>query len=789
MPKKRRRKRTYSRKTHSSPKESLFSNMSPETKKGILVFCLLILGFLSFLALFDLSGSLGRGMLKLMSWSVGWFYFILPLLFIILGYIFLNPKKYIIEFRHCIGMLLFLFSSTGFLNLILRTDEIMPFLKEGQGGGSIGMLFYWPLFNLAGFWGAIVILIGLFVISVLLIFDLSISDLNLVEKFKGLFRLRREKIDDDDEFEYEEEKVKSRRKEKTRSIFSKKQSAQKNTVEPTTETYQKPLADQKKDETMPISKKVYRDIKIPLNLLNDKKSQPISMDIESGKEKIQKTLENFNIHVEMKEVNVGPTVTQFTLKPDETVRLTKIITLQDNLSLSLAAHPLRIEAPIPGRSLVGIEVPNKVASLVRLKEILSDPVFQKSEGSLSFALGKNVSGKNIVVDLAKMPHLLIAGSTGSGKSVCINALILSLLYRSNPNELKFIMVDPKRVELSPFNGIPHLLTPVITKVDKTINALKWAVNEMDKRYDILSKANKKDIYGYNDSVSLEHKMASIVIVIDELADLMAVAAQDVEGAIIRLAQMARAIGIHLVLATQRPSVNVITGLIKANITSRIAFSVASQIDSRTMIDTGGAEKLLGRGDMLFVSADLSKPRRLQGAFVSEQEKENIIEFLRKQAEPDYLDEVTESESATSSFISKGRNGDYDKLLMEAKEVVIRQEKASATLLQRRLRVGYARAARILDELEEIGVVGPANGPKPRDVLMQESGGQSQLNSIPESPVIETNQDGINEELEEAADEILESNEDDDNQTRSNENVVEEDEFEIEEDFFEEEGRD
>ncbi len=707
-------KRRAQRETRQKPDRDIISKISPETKKAILVFCLLILGFLSFLALFNLSGKMGEVMLKGMRWILGWLYFFVPILLIFFGFILLNPKKYTIHFRHYLGLALFFLSLTGFLNLVISSEDVYEQILEGRGGGYVGVPFYWAFSQIAGFWGAVVILFGIFIISIFLTFNLNLSHLHIAQKIRELLNPRRDKIDEDKIDE---------------TILSSVdgESEEKSKVEDDLQKRSDMVIDGNADETgkrqkgiFPvIPKKIYKDIKIPLDLLSDQRGVPVSRDIDASKERIKRTFANFNINVEMGEVNVGPAVAQFTMKPDENVKLSKILALQDNLALSLAAHPIRIEAPIPGKSLVGIEVPNKVISTVRIKEILSDSVFKKNDGHLVFALGKDVSGANHVVDLVKMPHLLIAGATGSGKSVCINTLIISLLYRLNPNELKFIMIDPKRVELPPYNGIPHLLTPVITKVDKTINALKWAVNEMDRRYDLLSKTNKKDIFSFNSSVlKIEDKLPQIVIVIDELADLMAQAAQDVENAIIRLAQMARAIGIHLVLATQRPSVNVITGLIKANITSRIAFSVASQIDSRTILDTSGAEKLLGKGDMLFICAELSKPRRLQGAFVSESEKERIIDFLKTQAQPDYLEEVTEFGAHTVGFASSG-GGQADVLLEEAKKIIVRSDKASATLLQRRLQVGYARAARILDQLEEMGVVGPAQGSKSRDVLMTE----------------------------------------------------------------------
>lgn len=709
LPKRHYRKR---HKNYDIPQDNFITRLSPETKKGIFVVFLLVFGFLSFLGLFDLVGNLGEYITIGTSFVFGWLHFLIPIVFIILGYMYLFPSKYNIHSRHYIGLALFLLSSTGLLNLFLDPENIFSELGSGKGGGYFGMALYYPFYKLSGIWGTAIILFGLLIVSIMVMFDLSIHDLNFFNKLRQHMNNNKERrrfesseekeeifIDDGLDEEITEKNIS---KEKDYEEKSSNQMHQEKLIEPNEKT-----------------KKVYKDIKIPIELLSDNKTSPASYDVETNKEKIKKTLANFGINVEMGEVNVGPTVTQFTLKPDESVKLSKIGALQDNLAMSLAAHPLRIEAPIPGKSLVGIEVPNKVISTVRLREIISDPIFKKSEGCLTFALGQDVSGKNIAVNLEKMPHLLIAGATGSGKSVAINSLILSLLYRLNPNELKLILVDPKRVELTPYNGIPHLYTPIITKPDKTVNALKWAVSEMDRRYDLLSSVGRKDIYSYNKSVlKVENKLSNIVIIIDELADVMFTNPVDVETAIIRLAQMARAVGIHLVLATQRPSVNVITGLIKANITSRIAFSVASQIDSRTILDCAGAEKLLGRGDMLFISAELSKPRRLQGAYVSEEEKERVIEFLRAQAEPEYLDEITDGADAGIPGFS-GKIENKDALLNEAKNVVVKFEKASATLLQRRLSVGYARAAKLLDQLEQIGVVGPANGPKPRDVLVRE----------------------------------------------------------------------
>jgi DNA segregation ATPase FtsK/SpoIIIE, S-DNA-T family len=434
---------------------------------------------------------------------------------------------------------------------------------------------------------------------------------------------------------------------------------------------------------------------------------------------IQQTLESFGISVTMGEVNVGPTVTQYTFTPPAGVKLNKITGLDTNLALSLAAHPIRIEAPIPGKSAVGVEIPNKGIATVRLRDVLSSPEVEKHKEPLRFVLGRDVTGTPMTTDLANMPHMMIAGATGSGKSVMINALLTSMLYRNSPADLKLILVDPKRVELGLYNDIPHLLTPVIVEPEKCISALKWAVAEMEKRYKLLSEKGNRNIIEYN-KAHKEEAMPYIVIIIDELADLMVLAAADVEGLIVRLAQMARAVGIHLVLATQRPSVDVITGIIKANIPARLAFSVASQIDSRTILDQMGAEKLLGKGDMLFASPDYIKPRRIQGVFVSEKETKAVTDYLRSVRPPSYNEEVL-AQKVTIGGKTVGGGGDFgepdDDMFDEAAEAVFRAGKASASMLQRRLRIGYARAARLLDLLEERGIIGPADGARPRDVLI------------------------------------------------------------------------
>jgi DNA segregation ATPase FtsK/SpoIIIE, S-DNA-T family len=457
-----------------------------------------------------------------------------------------------------------------------------------------------------------------------------------------------------------------------------------------------------------------------LDLLNQKQDKADAGDVNGNAKIIHDTFENFNIEVEMEGANIGPRVTQYTMKPPAGAKLTKITALADNLALDLAAHSIRIEAPIPGKRAVGIEVPNVKSATVRVSAILSSSQWQDVQGPLGIAIGKDISGSSTVADLDKMPHLLVAGQTGSGKSVMINTILTSLLYRNSPADLKLILVDPKQVELKPYDEIPHLLTPVITEPEKCISALKWAVAEMERRYKALADVSKRNIAEYN-SLKKEEGMPYIVIVIDELADLMMMAARDVEALIVRIAQKARAVGIHLVLATQRPSVDVITGLIKANVPARIAFTTASQVDSRTIIDQVGAEKLLGQGDMLLLTADMPKPVRIQGAFISDEETIKVMDFIRMQRPPQYDDEVVSQPVQLNGkggiVADYGANDADDDMWRDAVRVVIENRKASTSLLQRRLRIGYGRAARLIEQMEEQGIIGAADGSRPREVLV------------------------------------------------------------------------
>ena len=475
----------------------------------------------------------------------------------------------------------------------------------------------------------------------------------------------------------------------------------------------------------------------PISLLSDQKLGKADRgDINKNIEVIQNTLDSFGIQAHVSEVHKGPAVTQYALTIAMGTKLSKINALQSDLALALAAPQgqIRIEAPIPGRDLVGIEIPNRSLEFVSLRDMLSSPAMQGSKSKTVVSLGLDVSGTACVVDISKMPHILIAGTTGSGKSVLINAFISSILFRASPEEVKFIMVDPKRVELTPYNGIPHLLTDVITDVDKVVNALGWAVAEMEKRYKIFQEVGVKNISGYNESKAFQ-SMPYIVVIVDEMADIMmSKNANDVENHIVRLAQMARATGIHLVLATQRPSVNVLTGLIKANIPARIAFQVTSMIDSRVIIDTPGAEKLLGKGDMLFIPPDVAKPKRIQGAFVSDKEISDLLKFIQSTGVETKRDEtITKSIAAKGRISENGQDmGNVDEKFEEAARLCIAEGKGSASLLQRRLEVGYARAARILDQLENAGILAHAEGNKPREIIVNSFDEFSPQNEEPEA---------------------------------------------------------
>lgn len=465
------------------------------------------------------------------------------------------------------------------------------------------------------------------------------------------------------------------------------------------------------------------DYKLPSFNLLDKPKKLKQKDEHKGMtanaKKLEKTLESFGVRAKVTQIHRGPAVTRYEVQPDIGVKVSRIVNLTDDLALALAAKDIRIEAPIPGKAAIGIEVPNREVAVVSLREVLESPEYHESSSKLTLGLGRDISGEAIVGDMTKMPHLLVAGATGSGKSVCINGLIASILYKAKPNEVKFLMIDPKMVELNIYNGIPHLLSPVVTDSRRAALALKKVVAEMEKRYELFAESGARDITRYNQLMAEKHPerahpaLPYIVVIIDELADLMMVAPHDVEDAIIRLAQMARAAGIHLIIATQRPSVDVITGVIKANIPSRIAFGVSSQADSRTILDMGGAEKLLGRGDLLYLPVGASKPTRIQGAFLSDQEVESIVSFCKEQQEAQYNEDIM----VQNEDLNEKADDVEDELYPQAVKLVVEAKTASVSLIQRRLRVGYTRAARLIDEMEARGVVGPYEGSKPREVLV------------------------------------------------------------------------
>lgn len=694
------------------------------TELGVIF--LFTLSIFSLLGILGLAGRAGSLISDLLGVLFGVTKITFPFLLAGLAAVLLKKRESPISIIQIIGGVLCCFSVQAFFHLSFPPQDSLAAALQGQGGGLTGFFLADSLQLVVGFWGSLLVLIAVAVSSLLIVLNTSlrviidgcVAVLDAIGEavsslFDGVGSFRQQQKGSllDVEAEQGEDDTPGFVKKTLAGVLATGggANAQKMTTVP---------APQEKPEMEVLAPKKLKNIQLSLTLLNNNKYQPTSGDIKTNILIIQKTLENFGISVEMGEVNVGPTVTQFTLKPADGIKLASITALHNDLALALAAHPIRIEAPIPGRALVGIEVPNQKTALVPLRDILDSEEFKKRKNNMHIALGKDVSGKARIASLVSMPHILIAGSTGSGKTVCINTLIVSLLFQNGPDTLRFIMVDPKRVELTCYNDIPHLLTPVITDVKKAINALRWAVTEMERRFDVLSKAGKRDIGSYNKSG--EEELPYIVIVIDELADIMQTAGPEAESMIIRLAQMARAVGIHLVLATQRPSVDVITGLIKANITSRIAFAVASQMDSRTILDTSGAEKLIGRGDMLYISAEISRPMRIQGAYLSDDEIERVTKYLKESGEPSYQTGVTEKQGGANSVGGGLSDDSEDDMLPEAKEVIIQAGKASASLLQRRLRVGYARAARLLDLLEAQGFIGPSDGARPREILARQT---------------------------------------------------------------------
>lgn len=688
--------------------------VSDGLKQSIFAILLGTAAVLFLLSFFGLAGAVGELTDEVLANVFGWNRWLFAVVLLLIGWGVVFPDRRALSKLNLFGIALFFLAFNGLMNLLLIDAGEMDAVAISKAGGYIGLVISELLAGFFGFWGAFVVAVALLLTSILLTFNTSLgSMLTIHTHLTGIGRRvhhRREAEDDeweDEEFEEDEEE------EDEAYIEEDEEEEDESGDEEERHVRVGGGVAAGVPETVMTTRR-RRQMEIPLDLLEEKGAEAKSGDLERGVELIVQTFQNFGIDVEMKDVKVGPSVTQYALKPAQGIKLSRIVALQNDLALALAAHPIRIEAPIPGRSLVGIEVPNQTIGKVSLRELLESKEFKRRKSDFTAPLGRDVAGTVQQLEVDKAPHMLVAGATGSGKSVCLNLIIASLLYQNGPDDLKLVMVDPKRVELGVYAGIPHLLVPPITKVDEAINALKWGVREMERRLDHLAKHGVRDIDSYNKKS--KERMPKICIVIDELADLMSQNKRDVEAVIVRIAQMARAAGIHLILATQRPSVDVITGTIKANIPTRLAFAVASQVDSKTIIDQAGAEKLLGRGDMLYTTPAISKPRRVQGAYISDKEISNIIDFLKEEGEPDYNYQITEDSRGGGTVLD---SDDSDPLMDEAIQIILESQKASTSYLQRRMKIGYSRAARIIDLLEEAGVIGEQNGSKPREVLIDE----------------------------------------------------------------------
>ena len=721
-------------------KSTLFENrLKTETRHGIWAILFFALAMFLLMSMFSSAGKAGDFVYEFLNYFLGIGYILFPLLFVLLGSSFLKSEAPDIGWARAVSGTMFLLSGLGMIDVV----------SLEHSGGFLGRILSAPLVSLFDVYASIIFLGAILIISILAMFDAK-PDLAPFLKNIWNFIRRKKSFNNIEGTLNEDEKEKIKKAEEQEPLTSPLSGGPEKDSFPD-KGKQEGLME---EEDLPIKKRkgglISTYVPPPLSLLEEDQGKPNTGDIKANANIIKRTLANFGIEVEMDEITIGPTVTRYALKPAEGVKLSRIVGLQNDLALSLAAHPIRIEAPIPGKSLVGIEIPNKSKSIVGLATLLADSKFQNSSKPLTIALGREISGKAVFGNLGKMPHCLVAGTTGSGKSVTIHSMITSLLYRNGPDDLKFILIDPKRVELTLYNNIPHLLTPVITDAKKTILALKWAAREMDRRYDILEAESVRDIESYHANVwgskkktppssplsggenkgtspdkesqeGLLDRLPYIIIVIDELADIMSSYPRELESAVVRLAQMSRAVGIHLILSTQRPEVNVITGLIKANIPARVALKVSSQVDSRTILDAGGAEKLLGAGDMLYSSGE-AQPERLQSAFISESEVKKVVKYLADA----YRDEISEEISLTTGSISADKSifestldneeDDDDEMYEEARLCVIEAGKASTSYLQRKLKLGYARAARLMDKLEERGVISAGDGAKPREVL-------------------------------------------------------------------------
>lgn len=743
---------------------------------NISIITMVIFSVLLGVLIYNQSGIMGQQISSILSGVMGFIKYIVPIgTFLIAIYKLCNKKEdaYIKLFQYalllvCVAIFMHIVYlpkdveqfSNGFLDTVTLAYEQGK--TDDKVGGVIGAIGAIPLTKLLGKVGASILVLGVELILIILIFNINPIEeirVRLAEREERKLAEEKERIKEERKkptvmkVEENEDKKETRREKRLREKEEQRRAALelddqitinlnddgKSSKKKASEGYIEENLFKKEQEQK--QEKVKEVLQLehaltvedehyefpPVQLLSEGEKK----SVKGGKKavtdtaaKLQKTLYSFGVSAKVENVSVGPAITRYELKPAEGVRVSKIANLADDIALNLAAETIRIEAPIPGKQAVGIEIPNKENEIVHLRDIIDCSKFIEHKSKLAFALGKDVAGEEVVTDIAKMPHVLIAGATGSGKSVCINTLIASIIYKAKPSEVKLVMVDPKVVELSVYNGIPHLLIPVVTDPKKAAGALAWAVQEMENRYSLFASKNVRDIKGYNEELDKEgstEKLPQIVIIIDELADLMMVSSKEVEDSICRLAQKARAAGMHLVIATQRPSVDVITGIIKANIPSRISFAVSSQVDSRTILDMAGAEKLLGKGDMLFYPAGAAKPTRVQGAFISDKEVEKVVDFVKANGEATYNDDILEQiekANSTDKEIEEQENDDdTDPLLMEAIEVVVETGQASTSFIQRRFKVGYARAGRIIDQMEERGIISGFQGSKPREVLM------------------------------------------------------------------------
>lgn len=773
-------------------------NLSMDAKRSIIAVFLFVLALLFTLGFFGAAGILGEKLVGIVGKIFGWGKYLSPLALVAVGIILLRKQAtaFILTTK-LFGVVILFISVLALLHLIpFEVDQFAQIAKAGEGGGYIGYGLAALFSGLTGKVGGMIILIALSIVGGIIGFNISlvglgdrVPDMKKVKKpemdmninFFKKKKVEEDDLDDEDEDEYEDEDNTGTEDADEEYTDEDEDEDDLDTDgfddEDTEDTYEEELPP--KESTASKAEKILGNRKQkeraqninaddvewelpPLRLLSRSSKKAEGGDVKASAQIIEETFGDFGIEMTLEDIVTGPTVTQFSFRPASGVRLNKITALSADLALALAKHPIRIEAPIPGKSLVGIEVPNQTSAKVAIRDIINTDDFEQSDKSLLLALGEDVNGDYVIENLEKMPHLLVAGATGAGKSVTINSILLSLLYKNSPDDLKMILVDPKRVELSLYNGIPHLLSDVITDNAKVINAMKWAVTEMERRYKVLQQVGVRDLASYkarrdsgetmtytdpDSGESVEDELENlphIVIVIDEMADLMGSRGKEVEGVIARLAQMSRAVGIHLILSTQRPSVEVITGVIKANLPTRIALRVATNIDSRTIIDTPGAEKLVGNGDMLYKGADSSSPRRLQGVYVSEAEVKKVIDFIKRQAKSigaydiDEDFDSSDSEAGREAALSQGittvdfdnvattgssigdDRTDQDPMYEEAKKIVIEAKKASTSYIQRRLRVGYSRAARLVDELEDNGIISPADGSKPRTILVSKS---------------------------------------------------------------------